>query len=801
MLLFVFLYTSLSLVAGQLGGGAAKISIDGSGLGKIYDGHGALSAGASSRLLYDYSEPYRSDILDLLFKPKFGASLHLLKVEIGGDVQSTDGTEASHKHTRDDLSCSRGYEWWLMQEARKRNNDIVLYALSWGVPFWVGNQTGYYCQDNIDYHLSWLSCFSKMQIGSMDYVGNWNERSWGPPDWTVSFRKALDTLGFQDTAIIIPDGSYDRSIVTLASDNATFKAALRGGGVGLHYPCNQPHPEVQAAGLKYWSSEDYSTVGDWAGAGCWGRLLNQNFVRMNMTSTIAWSLIWSVNNGEPYYGNGLMYAYEPWSNWYTVNPPVWTTAHTTQFSEVGWTILDIGVGSGDLPGGGSYVTMVSPNQADFTVVMEKLEGKCLRCAGQHTTSETVVMTLVNLTTALKKSHGMLHMWQTNSTAHFQRLGDIAIVNGIAVVTVQRDSVITLTTTTGQEKGKPSSPAPPPSPFPLPYTDDFETYPVNAYAKYFADDGGSFQVAADPTGRSKQVLKQWVISTPGANAWVAEADPVSVIAAAVPANATATASVDVYLTGNARPVHSNQNVQNLGTGQCLDGYGATTKQGDVVDTYSCMLQWNEQWFYSADTGTFTEAKTGYCLSFSNCTANSACARKCNDPPGDDQVFDWHLPGSHARVLRGSGDGTIRLRSNSSNCLTAISTSTANIDGGDDQLLMSACDGSIVQMWQHWASSHALYGGLCIRLDAAHDRSRNGYCFFVVHTNSSTTSGQWQLWVGGRLVRRGLLSNPAVGIWHSLSLRHNGNQVVATLGSDVVASVQDSTYTTGFISINS
>ena len=45
-----------------------------------YDGHGALSAGASSRLLYDYAEPQRSDILDLLFKPNFGANLHHIKV-------------------------------------------------------------------------------------------------------------------------------------------------------------------------------------------------------------------------------------------------------------------------------------------------------------------------------------------------------------------------------------------------------------------------------------------------------------------------------------------------------------------------------------------------------------------------------------------------------------------------------------------------------------------------------------------------------------------------------------------------
>ncbi len=41
--------------------------------------------------------------------------LQVCKVEIGGDVQSTDGTEPSHMHSRDDLSCERGYEWWLMK--------------------------------------------------------------------------------------------------------------------------------------------------------------------------------------------------------------------------------------------------------------------------------------------------------------------------------------------------------------------------------------------------------------------------------------------------------------------------------------------------------------------------------------------------------------------------------------------------------------------------------------------------------------------------------------------------------------
>jgi galactosylceramidase len=34
-------------------------------------------------------------------------------VEIGGDSQSTDGTETSHMHSVDDLDYERGYEWYV----------------------------------------------------------------------------------------------------------------------------------------------------------------------------------------------------------------------------------------------------------------------------------------------------------------------------------------------------------------------------------------------------------------------------------------------------------------------------------------------------------------------------------------------------------------------------------------------------------------------------------------------------------------------------------------------------------------
>jgi hypothetical protein len=89
----------------------SEIKIDGSGQGRIFEGIGGVSAGASSRLLIDYPEQQRSQILDYLFKPNYGAALQHLKVEVGGDTNSTDGSEPSHMRTRTDENYGRGYEW------------------------------------------------------------------------------------------------------------------------------------------------------------------------------------------------------------------------------------------------------------------------------------------------------------------------------------------------------------------------------------------------------------------------------------------------------------------------------------------------------------------------------------------------------------------------------------------------------------------------------------------------------------------------------------------------------------------
>src|SRR5438477_10576964 len=75
---------------------ATTITVNGSQGGRTFNGIGAISGGGgNSRLLADYPAAQQSQIYDYLFKPDYGASLQIFKVEIGGDTNSTDGSESS----------------------------------------------------------------------------------------------------------------------------------------------------------------------------------------------------------------------------------------------------------------------------------------------------------------------------------------------------------------------------------------------------------------------------------------------------------------------------------------------------------------------------------------------------------------------------------------------------------------------------------------------------------------------------------------------------------------------------------
>ena len=134
-----FLLAGLALTAPAQSGTTNRaaplvILLDGARPGRVFEGIGAVSAGASSRLLMEYPRRQRREVLDYLFKPHYGAGFQHLKVEIGGEVNSTDGIEPTHLRSRNEENDRRGYEWWLMTEAKKRNPGITLDCLAWGAP-------------------------------------------------------------------------------------------------------------------------------------------------------------------------------------------------------------------------------------------------------------------------------------------------------------------------------------------------------------------------------------------------------------------------------------------------------------------------------------------------------------------------------------------------------------------------------------------------------------------------------------------------------------------------------------------
>jgi hypothetical protein len=473
----------LSAVAamGSLAAVAAPISVtlDGALEGAVFEGLGCLSAGASSRLLIDYPEPYRSQVLDYLFKPNYGAGFQHLKVEIGGDVNSTDGCEPSHMRTRDDPNYERGYEWWLMKEARRRNPAILLDCLQWGAPAWIGNGH-FYSQDNADYIARFLQGAKRVHGLDIQYAGVWNESR---PDmgWIKVLRRTLDRYKLDGVRIVAADEINRWSLVEVMQGDPELAAAI--DVVGVHYPKFLSSPAARRCGKRIWSSEDGPWKGNWIGASMLARMYNRNYVQGRMTKTIIWSPVTAYFDNLPLPGSGVMRANSPWSGHYEVQPALWATAHTTQFAQPGWKYLEGGA-CGALPDGGTCVTLKSPNGSDYSLIVETLDADERQEVSARITGGL--------------STGPLHVWRSRATEQFARLEDVIPKEGTFAVTLDPGCIYSLTTTTGPSKG--GAVAPPAAPFPPHYADDFEGYRPGSTPRYFSDQAGIFELGRRAKGR-------------------------------------------------------------------------------------------------------------------------------------------------------------------------------------------------------------------------------------------------------------------------------------------------------------
>jgi len=514
MLLMLVTFASLNIVST----GAYIIDIS-HGIGRRFDGIGGLSGGGStSKLLVSYPPNMRSEILDYLFKPNFGASLQIIKVEIGGDAQSTDGSESSHMHEPWDENYHRGYEWWLLTEAKKRNPNIKVYGLAWAFPGWVGKGSGDpYKYPNItaNYIRKWIVGAARYYNISVDYVGIWNERN-----YDITFVKVLKSVLAQDVStahvqIVAADSSWDVSNDIL--QDPIFADAV--DIIGCHYPGTDTTYASVKTGKPLWSSEDYSTYNDNVGAGCWARILNQNYVNGYMTATISWNLIASYYSHLPFGGDGLMTAYEPWSGHYVVESPIWVTAHTTQFTSIGWNYLRHGFGVQMLDYGGSFVTLTDENRTHITIIIETVTHNHSECIRPSLPEYTVVaqQAFFQLKGSLSSILNLM-VWKTTlgfggkSTKLFEQQSPLWVRYGSFSLTLYPDEVYTLTTLTVGQHGS-YSPPPSSKPFPLPYHDDFEKYNIGEEADNYAPQAGVWEIRQTNDSRHSKVNRQVVLNDP------------------------------------------------------------------------------------------------------------------------------------------------------------------------------------------------------------------------------------------------------------------------------------------------
>ena len=503
----------LSLAAGAAGGTpqalaqtSTTISANGTSAGRTFGGIGAISGGGgNSRLLTNYPAAEQQQILDYLFKPDYGASLQILKVEIGGDTNSTDGSESSIEHAEGSVDCSNGYEWWLMEQAKALNPNIKFYGLAWGAPGWIGGGN-FWSTDMINYLVSWLTCASSHDL-TISYLGGWNERGYNI-SWYEQLRSTLNSDGFSGVQIVGADSDW--SIATDIADNSTFANAI--SIIGVHYPCEggdggnaddcPANSTAEGTGKPLWASENGSQDLN-LGAPALIRSITRGYIDADLTAYINWPVIASIYPDLPYDDDGLILANQPWSGAYSVGASLWATAQVTQFTAPGWQFLNDGSGYlGGSESNGSYVTLKSTDGTDYSTIIE-------------TTTASAAQT-VDVDVSGGLSTGTVTEWSTDvnsptSSNTFVDDGTITPSDGEYSLTVQPGYIYTLTTTTGQGKGTAAGPTQ--STLSLPYSDTFAGDTVGQQPPYLSQMQGAFEIEPCTGGRSGDCLQQQAATEP------------------------------------------------------------------------------------------------------------------------------------------------------------------------------------------------------------------------------------------------------------------------------------------------
>jgi galactosylceramidase len=438
-------------------------------IGRVFEGIGGITSNGMSKLMMDYPEPIRRDLMRLLFEPNFGASLQHLKVEIGSDVNTSSGTEPSHMRGGSDFDIKRGYGLEIMREAKQINPALLLDSLRWGTPAWIKND-----EDKFQYYLGFLKGARENFGIEFDYLGPDINEGHFDRDWVVNtLRPGLDANGFKNLLIVADDSDQGWGIADQIVDDPALDEIVH--ALCVHYRQDSTD-NARSSNKPLWLSEDLASFRHSYKDGALdiGLRIIRMYADGKMVKYEIHPLIEAMYENTPFNYKGILVASWPWSGHYRIDAGLWVIAHFTQFIKPGWQYIDSACGFDQDSG---YVGLTDPSGKDYSMVFVNK-----RKTEQSYRLQTEVA-----------ADSEVHVWVTTEFEHFRKMLTLKPTDGFIEIVVPPLAICTVTTTSGQTKGQPGVSIQAETQFELPYVDDFSSYAIGQMPKYTSDQGGAFEI--------------------------------------------------------------------------------------------------------------------------------------------------------------------------------------------------------------------------------------------------------------------------------------------------------------------
>ena len=464
--------------------------------GLTYKGFGMLNGNSTSNLLLDYKAEHPDqywDMMQYLFGGEYPLFTHI-KMEMGNDGNNSTGAEAcTMRYENEEADASRSPGFVMAADAKKINPNVKISILRWEMPAWVASKwssdrTGAGYEAVYKWYKETIFDAYEKYGYVVDFVDPDKNETTDPNEDFIKWfsnrvKKETDFPDYMDQAaidayhnirIIASDENKTLQIVpSMRSDNDLYNAV---DIIGFHYRTSATEDYIKMADVddkEVWYSEGCATFGytelqenktsEYGGGTIGGYqsplALADSFINAftgsRRTHYIFQPAIGSFYEGIQYGHKELLSARDPWSGYIHYDPALYMIAHFSQFAVTGWEDTDpsqneiwrviTGATSGSfgssdnehqtagMDGKASYMTLVSPDKKDFSVIF----------VNNTRNQKTFKITAKDMAVA---SDATLKIWTTTTDSYLQKSDtDAEQQNGCWYVTVPAYGMVTATT--------------------------------------------------------------------------------------------------------------------------------------------------------------------------------------------------------------------------------------------------------------------------------------------------------------------------------------------------------------------